>query len=266
MRTLLNLIFIIMLSGSLWAFDWEANKITVENKTSDDSKTELQLKDDKGFSFKVTYSGDLSDKNGQLILKLKEDFSGWKNMKLAKLNFIASEGIVEAIVVPSEFSYEGTAINDYVPAGMIFSYTDYLQYNFRITVNKLFVRIKGDFKGEDLFCKKLVEAIKNPQLFIKKRDPEYFLEKIEELETSLKKLNDEKEKIRNAVITLHNSGFFSGPSPIPAANVQKVLDMKKANPKWNAKQISEELEKQKVKISDKEVGLILAVFLNEFEK
>ena len=53
--------------------------------------------------------------------------------------------------------------------------------------------------------------------------------------------------MRTALLTLHNSGFFSGPKIIAPSTISRVVDIKKQNPSISVEKILETLEKEKVK-------------------
>jgi hypothetical protein len=272
-------VIFLLYPGNAFSFDWEANKISIVSKMETDGRIDLMLRDDKGVQFRVISDG-LEDKTAANIIRIKDNFSSWKNMKMESITFSHMDGLLDIIIIPAKFEYNRVNIRNYITAGMQFSYPDYLQYNFRIAVNKLFVRIKGDFTDETKFCEKIIDAVKNPQLYIKKRDPEYFLSRIEEMEkkmadtnaqledtrTRLADANTQKDKLRVALMALQNEGFFSGPTPISQKVVERVIQMKDKNPKLKAEQISEALEKEKIEVSKKEVNIILNVYFNEYEK
>lgn len=253
------IVFLVAFTVNIYAYDWTNDNVSIISQTSDENKTELKLKDESGNEFSVAYYDELQAETAKNILKLKKNFYEWENMKVDSINFIASEGGLQIAVIPKKYEYNGIDYNTYMPSGMMFTYTYALQYNFRITIERLFIRIKGDFSTENELSKKLADAVKNPQEFVKKRDPEYLLQRIELLDDTL-------HKMRTALLTLHNSGFFSGPKQIEPATINRVVDIKKENPSITVEKILETLEKEKVKTNDREVKLILNVYFNIFEK
>lgn len=248
----------VLCCGALYAYDWGQDGITVVNKAEQDGKTELTLKDAKENTFTLSYMNEPDDAIYKNVAKLKGDLYGWKNMTVNSLKFVYDQGGLEISVMPKTFEYGGKNFNDYLPSGMQFTYSYLLQYNFRINVNRLFIRIAGDYDTEERVCRKIVDAINNPKEYIKKRDPEYLLTKLEQLDDTLNKL-------RTATLMLHNSGFLSGPEPVNRDVVEKVVGMRLLDPVISREKIAETLEKQKVKASGREINLILNVYFNDFK-
>ncbi|MBP7585476.1 MAG: hypothetical protein KBA61_15650 [Spirochaetes bacterium] len=248
----------VLCCGALYAYDWGQDGITVVNKAEQDGTTELTLKDAKENTFSLKYMSEPDDAMLKNVVKLKGDLYGWKNMTVDSLKFVYDQGGLEISLMPKKFEYEGKNINNYLPSGMQFTYTYLLQYNFRINVNRLFIRIAGDYDTEERVCRKIVDAINNPKEYIRKRDPEYLLTKLEQLEETL-------HKLRTATLMLHNSGFLSGPEPVSRDVVEKVVGMRLLDPVISREKIAENLEKQKVKASSREINLILNVYFNDFK-
>lgn len=257
MKNILILCMVLACS-SLFAYDWAQDGITVVNKADTEGKTELTLKDDKENTFTLSYMSEPDDAILKNVAKLKTDFYGWKNMKVDALKFMYEQGGLEVSIMPKTFEYDGKNINEYLPSGMQFSYSYLLQYNFRINVNRLFIRIAGDFDTEERVCKKIVDAINNPKEYIKKRDPEYLLTKLEQLDDTL-------HKLRTATMMLHNSGFLSSPTPVDRNVVERVVNLRIIDPIISREKIAETLEKEKVKATSREINLILNVFFNDFK-
>ena len=78
---------------------------------------------------------------------------------------------------------------------MLFIDTDTLTYNFRMKIQGLFIKIKGEYLTEDLILGKMTEAQRNPRAYVRKRDPEYFLRKLEPISIPMAKAKDERAKV-----------------------------------------------------------------------
>lgn len=256
----------VLYSFQLHAFDWSSKGITVVEKGETDGRTELVLKDDKDNKFILSFFAEPDDAISQSVIKLNRDFRNWKNLKIDSIKFMYEQGGLEISIMPKSFSYEGKELATYMPSGMQFTYSYLLQYNFRINIDRLFVRIAGDFESEEAICKKIISAIENPREYIKKREPEYLLTKLETLETKYQRLADEFYKLRAASLMLHNSGFFSSPAPIDKQIINRVIDMRLKDPSLTREKIADALEKDKVKASSREIDLILKVYFNDFSK
>ncbi|HNR90260.1 MAG TPA: hypothetical protein PKM65_18125 [Spirochaetota bacterium] len=268
MKKLLFLAIILALSAANAhaAFEFEKQSgITVVQKNEGEEETELLLKDARGNAFTVVFSDKISDNMGKLILTLKDDFYNFKTVKIKDVKFAVGRDSLDANLTPAQLEFTGQNLLPYITSGLLFTYRNDLRYNFRIAApdknnreKMVAVRIRGEFMTEDRLCAKIAEAVKDPVYFNKKRDPEYLIGKIEELEKT-------QERVRYAVMTLHNTGFFSGPAPVQFSVIKRVIELKAGNPKLSKQQLVEALEKENIKTSGKEVSVVLAVFFNEFE-
>ena len=255
-----TLILCVLLAwNTLYAYDWAGDGITVVDTVEADGKTELFLKDDKENSFSLSYFTDPGEPVFKNVVKLKNDFHNWKNMRPDSIKFVYERGGLEISVLPRTFKYDGKDVTKNLPSGMQFSFTHFLQYNFRLNVDKYFVRIAGEFETEDRVCKKIIDAIENPREYTRKRDPEYLLTRIERLEDTL-------NKVRTATLMLHNSGFLSSAAPIDKDLVERVVSLRIKDPVISREKIAETLEKEKVEASSREINLILNVYFNDFKK
>lgn len=264
----------VFISEFLYAYDWSAKDVKELNKSLSDNEIIVNLTDSSGRRFTVKYYEQISERDVGIILELNSKFYSWKNMTPAKINYFISNKTIEIVVVPARFKYKEENILKYLPAGMLFVYTDSLSYNYRITRDNIFVRVKGRFKDESELCDKTLEAINDPLAYLKKRDPEFFLTKLTALEDSYLKLQKEHkklvikhEKLLYAVMTLHNTGFLGfGVNPIDKKAVKRILELKKENPSFGSEDIEKKMEKEGFKISDDEIILVLSVYYNEFKK
>ncbi len=90
--------------------------------------------------------------------------------------------------------------------------------------------------------------MEKPHDYIRKRDPEFILAKLTKLEERCGKLEDESRMLKNAILALHNTGFFRGPTAISADLVKRVIELKKADPALKADQIREKLRSEKLRL------------------
>lgn len=273
----MNRLTILLLSAFLispaMAAKWEEYGFKVVNSSQEDEKTTLELTDGEGRALTVAYSGNPSDKAIPVVANLQKNFYGWKSMQVKSIRYSLMENnIVEIQVFPSSFSDDNVDLMKNIPGHLFFIYKDQLQYSFRLEVNKLFVKIKGYYTDEADLLKKLKQAVKDPQGFIIKRDPEYFIAKLEKLEEELEiqkgkthAQEKELERFRAVTAALHNTGVFSGPEAIPEKLILRVVELKKQNPAWKREQVQEQLDKDKIEWNKKQVKLVLSVYFSELE-
>jgi len=259
-RIILALCVLLIVPAGVYAYDWAAKGFTVESETAKGEKVTIVLKDGAGKGFTVTGAADMDEAVAGRILAARKVMDAWQNIKIERAAFEQNNDVVDITVVPSEASYKGENLLEALPAGMWFSYTDALLYNFRMTRYNVFVRISGEYKDEAELLEKLLEAYKNPLAYSRKRDPEYLLGRVNELTEAL-------EKLQKASIAIANKGAFSSTlKPLDERAVKNVVRLKKENPKITVKEIQQSLEKDKTPLGEKEINLILGVFFNQFEK
>lgn len=274
----LAVVSVLLLSASLLhAGAWEDHKFRIVNSSQEvgqgEDKTLLELQDSEGRPLTVQYTGNPPEKVIAVVSSMQKTLTQWKSMQVKSIRYtIFDSGVVEAQVFPTAFSEDNVDFMKYLPGHLFFVYKDQLQYSFRLEINKLFVKIKGYYTDEGDLLKKLKQAVKDPQGFIIKRDPEYFIGKLEKLEEELDaqksevhRHKKELERLRAVTMALHNTGVFSGPEAIPEKLAQRVIELKTANPNWKREQIQAQLEKDKMDFSKKQVKLILAVYFSELE-
>jgi len=279
-RRWIILILVIFISSPLAAYDWSKKNIKVENTDQKETETLLTLKAEDNTVFNVRYKEDIEESAVDIILKLNGDFRKWKDMEVASLEFVVQKNLVQAVIIPSKYTYQDTNIIPYMPAGMLFEYTETLQYNFRINVENNFIRIEGNYISEQLLSDKIVKAIKDPVAYLTTYNPKYLLRKIfdsqkqiEELKVnysalleSHKSLEDKHEKLKAAVMGIHNTGFLGfGDKMVSKIVLKRVLELKTANSKITKDEISKKLDAEKIEYKGNEISLILKVYYNEFE-
>jgi|GEM_PF-381915 len=280
MNKIIQFIFLLLVSISfLNGAEWKDFSLTVVKEEKVGSENRINLKYEKS-EILVRYFGEISEKNMKKIGELTKKFHSWKYMVPEKVEFYIANDLVEILILPKTFKYKGIDITKFLPAGMLFIQGEHLNYNFRITKDNLFVRIKDYFKHEELLCENLASAINDPLTYLKLRDPAYLLKKMQALEKKLEQLQGQFDEVKqrsekndeilgrigNGIVTLHNRGFLGiGYKAVKRDVIDKIVEMKKENPKYDKKQIKKALEKKNVKVSEHVVFLVLSLYYNEFK-
>ncbi|MCL1833538.1 MAG: hypothetical protein FWG49_03455, partial [Leptospirales bacterium] len=131
--------------------------------------------------------------------------------------------------------------------------------------DKIFLRLNDKFIDEISLCKRIKEALDDPVLYLKKREPEYLLQKLNELEGDIAILKIYHDRLANSVLYLHNTGILGiGNSQVKSSLIKKVVELKTKDPALSMDQIKKQLDKEKIDFSNKELKLILNIFYNEF--
>lgn len=266
-----GILFLLAMSATvaqLQAYSWAGQGFRDVQAEEKADQWYVSMKDSQGRAIKVRASRKLDARQGQRVKEVHKTLTGWKHLQIKEMRFVLSSGVIEVLVVPEELTTtSGKDILQYLPSGLSFSYIDSLQYNFRLKIQNLFVRIKGQYIKESEVLEKIQEAIKNPHGYIRKRDPEYFLRQLERLDKELDiarknnaQLREEMEIMRTGFMALVNEGFFSGPEMISQDKVDAVVRLKTEKPSIKAEEIQKKLEAQKMEVSSKEIRIILAAY------
>jgi len=266
------LIFFIIMVSNAMAYDWKSAGFEQTDSGLTGDENYLVFKN-YGTAVKVRYQGQLEDSWAAKIVDLNRKFSQWKYMKPAGIDYFVTGDSLEILVIPASFKYLDNDFMPYMPGGMTFIYDYALRYNFRITKNDIFLRLNDKFIDEELLCKRIKEALADPIAYLKKREPEYFLQKLNELEENLANLKNSQaagreslDKLTQAVLYYQNTGFLGfGNTRIKPGVIKRVIELKAADSSLDKDKLKAALEKEKVEVSGKEIELILNVFYNEFK-
>jgi len=269
-KTLLISVFMLLSVSGAMAYDWNSAGMTQKESGSTEDENFLILTDRSNNEIKVKFQGELSDTWAEAVVNLNKKFRTWTYMKVGKLEFYVNGNTLEVLIIPSSFNYQGMDFVPHIPAGMTFLYDYDLRYNFRVTKNDFFLRINDRFIDESYLCQRMKEAIDDPVGYMKKREPEYFLRKLNELEEAQiktqKESSDNFNKLVNALMYFQNSGFLGfGNTAVKPQVIKRVVELRTADPKITKDKIKAQLENEKLEVKDKEITLILNIFYNEFE-
>ena len=185
-RKWLGIILLISLaSGSAFAVDLGSLGFTVDSEESEGNRTVYQASDASGNQFTVTTTGDISDSEGAIITRVVNEFNGWSSLDVSYLRVTLDGGIAVALVIPSRLTYEGKDLTPYLPSGMQFYIGRIIEYDFRIRVENIFVRLRGQLSEENSFIERLNAAIEDPTGFIERNDPDYVLRELRDIDDTL---------------------------------------------------------------------------------
>ena len=269
---MLNRILFVMLlfSGSLTAADWAAWKLSGERQLNREGRLMYQLKDQSGNTFSLMSDVEVTDKVVRMAAETAKVLFGWNSLQIRVLKLYYIKGKFRAIVLPSSFMCGKEDVAPFMPAGMVFFFKDKLSYDFRMIKDNISMKIRGIFSTRPEFAATIINAVKNPLAYASRSN---HMARIDELNRKLSALTYRHYQLQkrfdlavNALLFFRNTGFLRGPRKIKSAVIQRVVQLKKNKPNLNVDQISNILEKEKIKASSKEIHLILAVFFNYYKK
>ncbi|MDA3901266.1 MAG: hypothetical protein PF637_12205 [Spirochaetes bacterium] len=283
------LVLIVFISTNLFSFNWESKDFSVRRSSTRDL---ARVTDLSGRVFYVKGDSHVNKARANEIEKLVLQFYSMKYIAVDRIIFNVKGSAIRVLVVPKSFIYNSVDFLPYVPAGLVFDYnSEVLNYNFRIKSGEIFMKLTGVYIDEEMLCKKIEEALKDPGSYVARRDSEYLLNKLDDLEIKvlqleeqnrrllknfddyrkvtnsyIKNLQTEDQRIRAAVMAFQNDRFFPGDKEIKPEIVEAVLMLRKKYSSLSIDDFMDKLEEAEIEASEKEVTIILIVFYNEFEK
>ncbi len=264
MRKLFILIFLLSFIP-FYGWEWTTKGYTMISTTNVDEKTHLQINDSLNRSFSISYSGELSEKMQDRVVAYFKEFQGWNSLKIREIRFDIEEGILKIVVLPESLKLEGNDISSFIPAGIFLAFDQDMVYDFRMMKGAVFMRIKGLYINETELLKKMDQALKNPDAYIKRNDPDYILAKLEELDQSVEVLQLDNYRLKIALMSLQNRGLFGKVYPVDQQLLKKVVEIRKEAPNLTRPELEKRLLSQGQKFSKRELYLIFAVVYNEFD-
>lgn len=261
-RILLTIIVVLMLAGvHSYAVDWKKFDAEIINTSQDGQKTVLTLKDRKNKVFKIIYQDEaMLEKVAPKINKYKKEFYDWREIAFNDISFMVFDNYLEVIIIPREITHNKTNLAKAISAGItMLSPPDQekMHYDFRIIKDDYFLRIEGDYTNEEELMTKLRYAYDYPLVYLRRG------------ESGIANVGGPNggadEKARQALLYLLNEDWNGRPKSVPPETISKVIELKESNPWMSKKELWKALKKDKVKISKRELELILIIYFNEFE-
>jgi hypothetical protein len=297
----ISLLLIILFSLSLYGFDWQTKGGTVQSDEELGLANTVELTTPNGYEITVKNEELVTSETADVIFSLTNRFNELEYIKVGTMTFHVLDNLIRVVIIPSSFTYNDRNYMENVEAGIQFTYqNEVLTYNFRIRIRNMFLKLQGAYINEETLCTKIEEALQNPQQFIVRRDPDYLLSKVEELEEKIvqleaqdrqltqrlvstdqrltrndqilvnnikKVLNEsraEDDKIRFAQIAYHNNELLAGEKPVSKEIIKQVLEMYQNDTSLDVDTIFERMKEKEIEISKKEIHIILVTYENRF--
>ncbi|TVR85983.1 MAG: hypothetical protein EA428_14980 [Spirochaetaceae bacterium] len=271
-RTIALLVVVLAVSVSLGAVEFEDYGLTVLGERTEDGLRLTTLRDERDREFVFGADTAVGEAEIAIVEQVVNLVYGFDSMSIEELRIVVGERRVSVQVRPREFFHDGIDLGALTPAGVQFYFVDFLEYDFRMLVRGLFLRLRGQFVNEELLLERLVGAAQNPEQFLQSQNPEFMLSRIHELEQELARTREElehsiveRERIRNAVLVLENRSLFGSVRIPDAAAVQRLIELRQEFPGLDQDDMRARLEAEGFSISKKEVFLVYSLYFNEFE-
>ncbi|MEW5815439.1 MAG: hypothetical protein AB1798_08620 [Spirochaetota bacterium] len=211
---ILSILFSAILS--LYPADLGRRGISVISRDVIDGQYVFNVVDEGGRRFQILSSGDLTEKEADRLVTAKNIFFKWQYVTIDTLKFSFTTGRIEVLIIPRTFNYKNVNILRYMPAGMQFYFiesTENFEYDFRIFVSDLFLRIKAQYFDEEQLCERLLSAIQNPIAYTQNTDPLYMLKRFAEVDKQIEEMKynnkkafqEQQDNIDNVNTTLNSA-------------------------------------------------------------
>ncbi len=275
---------------------------TILSTGTEDGYTVVTARDpESGLTFDLYYKS-LTQTQLYFLQEARKIILSWKYLVPDNLRVIFQPQVVEIRVIPASFVYEGTDYAAYVPSAINFYFEDILEYDFRILVDNITLRVRGPYFNEDQLASKLQSAAANPIAYIQSNDPEYIVRRLGEMSGEMETLKAaqsegdkeilalqkevetltaelaELSKIEEAhaalvnkyrllqlgTIAVSNQGLFSIISDFNKEGIEQAIALKEQNPSYTEEQLLAACKQQGISVSGKEIHIIFMVYFNEF--
>ena len=264
--------------------NWQGLDVQEFNVAVGKAKINATINGLDGRGIELTYHGSqLNPKQLKNIGTSYNTVAGWKSIGPKRVLISAKPEEINTVVTLSKAVYRGKDLLKFLPSGIRLIFDNELSYNFRTVTGQYFVQIIGDYTSESKLLWQINEAIKNPILYIRKYDPEFFFRQLEgirnqnaeifnelraknELLTkNYNNLREAHEKFIFGYISMENSGFMRRADDNKAA-INRIVELKTSNPEFTRNQIETQLDSEEIDVTNKVIDMVLNLYFNDFKK
>ncbi len=200
MRKIILILTIVFISAGLFAVSPNNFGISILSTRAENGLSVYEAENRDGYRFSIALKGEPDDSQIKLAHLVEDTFFYWKNLNIESLKIVFENGKASVIIVPAELMYGSVNLSEYLPAGIQFYYDTFFEYDFRMYVDNLFLRLKGQLLSEDELIKKIYEASINPILFLQTQDPAYIVRQIMAINENISAFAEAEEAEREEAI------------------------------------------------------------------
>ncbi|MFW6250607.1 MAG: hypothetical protein ACOC47_05820 [Alkalispirochaetaceae bacterium] len=172
--------------ASLGAVELTDRGYDVSNERVEDGITLYDVRDEAGNDLTVgTATGSFSNENMNVLEIVRETFFNMEYLDVSQMKVVFSRNRADIVVIPRRYSFDGINLGALMPSGMRFIYTDFLEFDFRMLVEGLFVRMQGQYFTEEQFVERLARAARNPAAYIQSTDPRFVFSRLDDISTQI---------------------------------------------------------------------------------
>lgn len=184
-RMMAAVVFLLLALGAASAVDVADYGYSVLRRYEERGISYQDLQDAERRVVTVGIEGELTSQQASALPGLVDFFYTLRLIGVADLRVIFGADRTRVVLIPSRFSHDGIDLLPYLPSGMEFFPADQMEYEFRLRVENLFLRVAGRLINEREFASRLVQIVRQPGEYLRSQNPEYLLNQISLVQETL---------------------------------------------------------------------------------
>lgn len=190
-KATLTLLLFAVTIASLTAVELTDRGYAVSGERQEDGITLYDVRDNDGNALTVgTATGSFSNQDMNVLEIVRETFFNMDYLTIGEMKVVFSRNQADVVVIPRRYRFDGINLAALMPSGMRFIYTDFLEYDFRMLIEGLFVRMQGQYFTEQQFLERLARAARNPAAYIQSTDPRFVFSRLDEMSEQIARIEN----------------------------------------------------------------------------
>lgn len=273
-----KILLISLITFNIYAGDLASYNLLLESQKEIDNRTETTIITPQNEVISVISTSELTVDQEDLIGRSFNTFFNWDELKIESFQMIFEDDQLSILIKPYSLIYNETDIAQYLPSGIQLYYDSFFEYDFRMSKDLLFMRLKGQFYSKEEFLEELNNAVLDPILYIQIHDPSYLIRQIDELRSinkeqdntinEMQKIIEElslnHSKLVNAVLSLNNTSFLGSALEFNKSDIKEIIEVKSNNPDLTVDDVVSTLKIDGVKVTDDLVKSVFMIYFDEF--
>lgn len=184
----------ILLTQFVFANTWRLQEPKLDSEKKGKYFNSLNLKYKRKIKVTVTYKEELPSGTQDVIKEVLDQFYADANITFNKVTFHYQDDELSFLIKPKTLEGKKNLIK-YLPAGIRFYYSRVLTYDFRVSSEKRFVRVKGVFKSMEEIVKNIKQASSAFFLTdIDEYDPNFLINQLRYLDNEIREMKEKLKK------------------------------------------------------------------------
>ncbi|HUX37431.1 MAG TPA: hypothetical protein VMV44_05965 [Rectinemataceae bacterium] len=221
------------------------------------------LGDQGGGEVLFSQSADPTVARLQALKAIVSMLRSWDGLTISSIRATNDAAQLMVTAMPSSLLSGTTELAKALPGGLVFWYDGSIDYDFRIMSGNYAVRMVGLFTTSADLLGSMAQAYADPETWLMTSDPTFAIKQSAAIGARVAVLEASISRLQVSLMTVLNSGTFTTLTPVSQAAIDWVSAKKAANPSMKKADLAAAAKKEKVQVSDKELGIILLVKFGE---